>query len=70
MKTQGNLMKQSQKTIELKGCPGCGGDCYVQEKKGQFQLTCFKFGCITIIASSLEEASRLWNEKRFAEVSR
>jgi hypothetical protein len=59
------------KTNDLKKCPGCGGDADIQpKKKGQYQVTCFKFGCITIIADSKEEAIRLWEQKRFAETSR
>lgn len=56
---------------KIKRCPGCGGTCDIQKKKnGQYQFTCFKFGCITIISDSLDSGIRMWNDKRFAEVSR
>jgi len=63
-----NRMKQT--AMKIKKCPGCGGNPDVQQRHGQVQITCFKYGCIQIIANTLSDAVKMWNEKRFAEVSR
>lgn len=67
-KIRKNWMKRTP--TKIKRCPGCGGDADMQERNGQIQITCFKYGCIQIIASTFDDAVKMWNEKRFAEVSR
>lgn len=68
-KTRLKATAKMMKIKPLKKCPGCGGDPDVQKRRGQVQITCFKFGCIQIIDRTLTDATTIWNEKRFAEAT-
>ncbi len=68
MRIRKNWMKRTP--TKIKKCPGCGGNPDVQERRGHVQITCFKYGCIQIIAATLKDAIQMWNERRFAEASR
>lgn len=50
---------------ELQDCPCCGGKADVQEKRGYFEITCFKYGCRSVSAASMLNAAHLWNQPDF-----